>query len=88
MLVQSYSAKRETPREKEKQALQLASFFRKTGKRVEVELSGKKVRKAMDKANRENVGKVIVLGENEINANKIAIKDMESGCVDEMDFKF
>ena len=76
------------PMNTEKQALQLASFFRKTGKRVEVELSGKKVRKAMDKANRENVGKVIVLGENEINANKIAIKDMESGCVDEMDFKF
>lgn len=76
------------PMNTEKQALQLASFFRKTGKRVEVELSGKKVRKAMDKANRENVGKVIVLGGNEINANKIAIKDMESGCVDEMDFKF
>ena len=76
------------PMNTEKQALQLASFFRKTGKRVEVELSGKKVRKAMDKANRENVGKVIVLGENEINANKIAIKDMESGCVDEMEFKF
>ncbi|MER1956769.1 MAG: histidine--tRNA ligase [Solibacillus sp.] len=76
------------PMNTEKQALQLASFFRKTGKRVEVELSGKKVRKAMDKANRENVGKVIVLGENEINANKIAIKDMESGCVEEMEFKF
>lgn len=76
------------PMNTEKQALQLASFFRKTGKRVEVELSGKKVRKAMDKANRENVGKVIVLGGNEINANKIAIKDMESGCVEEMEFKF
>lgn len=42
----------------------------------------------MDKANRENVGKVIVLGENEIIANRVAIKDMESGMVEEMNFIF
>lgn len=72
----------------ERQALQLASSLRKAGNRVEVELSGKKVRKAMDKANRENVGKVIVLGENEIIANQVAIKDMESGMVEEMNFIF
>ncbi|MCH7321970.1 histidine--tRNA ligase [Solibacillus sp. MA9] len=71
-----------------KQALQLATALRKTGQRVEVELSGKKLSKAMDKANRENVGKVIVLGENEVAANKIAIKDMVSGRVEEVEFNF
>lgn len=71
-----------------KQALQLATALRKTGQRVEVELSGKKLSKAMDKANRENVGKVIVLGENEVAANKIAIKDMVSGRVEEVAFNF
>ena len=70
------------------QALQLATALRKTGQRVEVELSGKKVRKAMDKANRENVRKVIVLGENEVAANKVMIKDMASGSVDELEFQF
>ncbi|HEY4624172.1 MAG TPA: histidine--tRNA ligase [Solibacillus sp.] len=72
----------------ERQALQLATALRKLGNRVDVELSGKKLRKAMDKANRENVGKVIVLGENEIIANRVAIKDMESGIVEEMNFIF
>lgn len=72
----------------ERQALQLATALRKLGNRVDVELSGKKLRKAMDKANRENVGKVIVLGENEIIANRVAIKDMESGMVEEMNFIF
>lgn len=70
------------------QALQLATALRKTGQRVEVELSGKKVRKAMDKANRENVRKVIVLGENEVAANKVMIKDMATGSVDELEFQF
>ena len=70
------------------QALQLATALRKTGQRVEVELSGKKVRRAMDKANRENVRKVIVLGENEVAANKVMIKDMASGSVDELEFQF
>lgn len=70
------------------EALQLATALRKTGQRVEVELSGKKVRKAMDKANRENVRKVIVLGENEVAANKVMIKDMASGSVDEVEFQF
>lgn len=76
------------PLNTEKQALQLATALRKTGQRVEVELSGKKLRKAMDKANRENVGKVIVLGDNEVIANKVAIKDMKSGNVEQMEFKF
>ena len=34
--------------------------------RIEAELSDKKVRKAMDKANRKNIQKTIVLGESEL----------------------
>jgi len=37
------------------------------------------VKKAMEKANRENTPKVIVLGENEVNQNMYKIKDMKSG---------
>ena len=72
----------------EKEALRLASALRKEGKRVEVELSGKKVRKAMDKANRENVVKVIVLGEDEVQQKQYQLKDMASGAVEMMTFEF
>ncbi|MFE3573157.1 histidine--tRNA ligase [Lysinibacillus sp. NPDC059133] len=63
----------------EKEALVLATALRNEGNRVEVELSGKKVRKAMDKANREDIQKTIVLGENEVTANRYKMKDMNSG---------
>lgn len=63
----------------EKEALVLASALRNEGNRVEVELSGKKVRKAMDKANRENIKQTIVLGENEVEMNCYKLKDMDSG---------
>ncbi|MBD8032850.1 histidine--tRNA ligase [Solibacillus merdavium] len=67
----------------EKQALQLASSLRKEGNRVEVELGGKKVRKAMEKANRENVSKIIVLGEDEIAKGKYGLRDMKTGDIEE-----
>lgn len=63
----------------EKEALVLAAALRNEGNRVEVELSGKKVRKAMDKANLEDIPKTIVLGEHEVSANRYKMKDMNSG---------
>lgn len=71
-----------------KQALILAAKLRNDGYKVEVELSGKKVRKAMDRANRENIQKTIVLGENEVSANCYKIKDMDSGVEQTFDFSF
>lgn len=65
----------------EKEALRLANTLRAEGKRVEVELSGKKLRKAMEKANREGIGQVIVLGEQEVVEGKYKVKDMETGEV-------
>lgn len=72
----------------EKEALVLARVLRNEGYRVEVELSGKKVRKAMDKANRENIQKTIVLGENEVSANSYKMKDMHSGEEQLVNFVF
>lgn len=63
----------------EKEALKLATALRREKYKIEVELSGKKVKKAMEKANRENTPKVIVLGDNEVNQNMYKIKDMKSG---------
>lgn len=72
----------------EKQALRLATVLRREGKQVEVELRGKKLRKAMDKANREHVAKVIVLGESEVERGYYTLKDMASGEVETVSFPF
>ncbi|WP_285841725.1 histidine--tRNA ligase [Psychrobacillus sp. MER TA 171] len=62
-----------------KEALKLATNLRLQGKRVEVELSNKKVNKAMEKANREGFANVIVLGNDEIINGSYAIKNMQTG---------
>ncbi|WP_291753937.1 histidine--tRNA ligase [Lysinibacillus sp. UBA5990] len=72
----------------EKSALKLAATLRQHEYKVEVELSGKKVKKAMEKANRENTPKVIVLGEDEVTQNIYKIKNMQSGKEEVIAFKF
>ena len=47
--------------------------------KVELELVDKKLGKALDKANKENMRKVIIVGEEEVAKNQITIKDMETG---------
>lgn len=71
-----------------KQALILATKLRNDGFKIEVELSDKKVRKAMNRANHENIQKVIVLGENEVFANMYKLKDMVSGEEQVFNFSF
>ncbi|MER2192249.1 MAG: histidine--tRNA ligase [Solibacillus sp.] len=70
----------------EQEALCLATALRARGKRVEVELSRKKLRKAMDKANRENVPNVIVLGEQEVAEGMYKLKNMRTGEVETYSF--
>ncbi|MER1987248.1 MAG: histidine--tRNA ligase [Solibacillus sp.] len=70
----------------EQEALCLATALRARGKRVEVELSGKKLRKAMDKANRENVPNIIVLGEQEVAEGMYKLKNMRTGEVETYSF--
>ncbi|MGE7983480.1 histidine--tRNA ligase [Solibacillus sp. NPDC093137] len=73
------------PLNKEKEALRIAWQLRQQGNRVEVELSGKKLRKAMEKANRENIRKVVILGENEIQRGRYELKDMKTGDVEQFE---
>lgn len=73
---------------KVKQALVLARALRNEGNRVEVELSGKKVRKAMERANKENVSKVIVLGEDEVANDQYQLRNMNTGEVENRSFSF
>ena len=70
------------------EALKLATNLRSQGKRVEVELSDKKVSKAMERANREGVEHVIVLGNDEILNGFYYIKNMETGKNEKVVYDF
>lgn len=63
----------------QKEALMVANDLRKKGYIVEFEMSKKKLGKALEKANKEKVRNVIIIGEEEVTNNQIKIKDMVSG---------
>ncbi|MGE8205500.1 histidine--tRNA ligase [Heyndrickxia sp. NPDC080065] len=62
-----------------KESLLVASDIRKKGYVVEVEMGNKKIGKALDRANKEKVRKVIIIGETEVKRNQYIVKDMMSG---------
>nr|WP_026679617.1 histidine--tRNA ligase [Priestia megaterium] len=63
----------------QKEALLVANDLRKKGYKVDYEMSNKKIGKALEKANKEKVRNVIIIGEYEVNNNQFKIKDMFSG---------
>lgn len=71
-----------------KEALKLATNLRSKGKRVEVELSNKRVKKAMERANREGIVNVIVLGNDEITNGSYSIRNMQTGESEEVFYPF
>ena len=78
------------PMETEVEALKIANEIRGLGLRVELEMSGKKIKKCFEYANRENIPYVIVLGENELEEGKFNVKNMETGeeeCVNLVDIE-
>lgn len=76
------------PLETEKEALLLARTLREQGNRVEIEMTGKKVGKALNRANKEGIKKVIILGEKEIEQNQLIVKEMATGEEGQMTFVF
>ncbi|WP_456471766.1 histidine--tRNA ligase [Methanocaldococcus sp.] len=60
-------------------AMDIAKKLRDKGKKVEMEIMGRKLRKALDYANNKGISKVIIVGEKEAKENKVTIKDMETG---------
>ncbi len=63
----------------QKEALLLAGSLRSEGFKVEVELSKKKLGKALDRANTEKFPKVIIIREEEVKQNQYKLKDMATG---------
>lgn len=62
-----------------KEALRVASGLRRKGYTVELEMSNRKLGKLLDKANKEKVRNVIIIGEEEIKKKQIRVKNMETG---------
>ncbi|PPA68960.1 histidine--tRNA ligase [Jeotgalibacillus proteolyticus] len=63
----------------QKESLLVANDLRKKGFKVEFEMSKRKIGKALDKANKEDIRYVIIIGEDEVKNNRYKVKDMISG---------
>lgn len=63
----------------DKNLFEISNMLRKKGYRVLAELNNIKLKKAMNIANRENINKVIIIGEDELKENSVTLKDMISG---------
>ncbi|MEK4921231.1 histidine--tRNA ligase [Cytobacillus sp. FSL R5-0569] len=76
------------PLSKNIEALTVANDLRKKGYNVLLEMSKMKLRRALERANKENIKKVIIIGENEVKNNKYNVKDMGTGEEVEVVFLF
>ena len=61
------------------ECLSLANKLREVGAKTVVELSGRKVKKSFDYANKLGIKYVMVVGENETQSQTYSIKDMDKG---------
>lgn len=71
-----------------KEALMVAHQFRKQGYHVEIEMISKKLGKSLDRANKIKAKQIIVIGTDEVDQNRIKIKDMKTGEEQMADFYF
>ena len=62
-----------------KESLLVARTLRRRGCQAELDLSGRKLGKALERANKERAAKAVIVGKNEVEQNQILIKDMKTG---------
>lgn len=60
--------------------MQIAHKLRQEGLRVEMELTGRRLKRSLDYANKEKIPYVLILGENELAAEEIKLRSMEGGA--------
>lgn len=60
-----------------KESFKFANELRKLGVRVDIEKNPVKLKKSMSYANKSNIYFTVVIGEEELNLNRISIRDME-----------
>ena len=59
--------------------MRLASLLRKNGWSVDIDMTGRRLKKSLDYANKEKIPYVIIYGEDELKSGIIKFKDMEKG---------
>ncbi len=59
--------------------ISVATKLREKGKNVEIYFDNKSMKKKMNYANKQNVPYVIIIGEDEISANKVMLRNMTTG---------
>ncbi|WP_369683813.1 histidine--tRNA ligase [Salipaludibacillus sp. LMS25] len=62
-----------------KEALVVAQFLRAKGYQTNIEMSGRKLSKVMERANKDNIRYVVVIGEDEVQRGMMNVKDMSTG---------
>jgi histidyl-tRNA synthetase len=73
--------------EAKERCLTVASKLRHSGLSVEIELTGRKVKSALQMADQMGASFVAVIGENELAKGKIALKEMEARTEHELSFE-
>ncbi|WP_297471231.1 histidine--tRNA ligase [Thermococcus sp.] len=66
-------------REIKKTAVEVLSALRRAGIKADIELTGRKLRKALDYAGRLKVPYVVLIGRRDLEKGNVTIRDMESG---------
>ncbi|WP_026679287.1 histidine--tRNA ligase [Fictibacillus gelatini] len=61
------------------ECLKIARRLRQKGIKTEVDLTGRRLKKSLDYANKENIPFVLLFGENERTENKVMVKQMKTG---------
>ena len=69
------------------QALKIADILRKQNKKVDIEMSGRKIKKSFEYANKENIPFVIVVGDDELERGRVTLKNMKTGEQKEIEIK-
>ena len=71
-----------------REALMVASSYRRKGVRIEVDMTGKRIRKSIDRVNKRGIEKVIFIGEKEVENNEIVVKFLNDGSEERLPFTF
>ncbi len=61
-------------------AMKVAGYLRDKNINVDIEMNNKKIKKALEYANSEEIPFVIIIGEEELKENKVVLKNMKTGA--------
>ncbi len=76
------------PIDAKREALIVASAYRKLGYRIEVDMSEKRMGKSLERASKRGIEKVILIGNEEVTNNKIIVKSLNEGKEESISFRF